>query len=175
MNILKTFEKTIILIASLITIIASSIVIYDFTKNKNPQLQITKIYSIKKTKEEDKNLYEVRFRIQNIGSNSILNFTQYQNMLHDKLKVEISNIKDFKSTSFISNFEIDDIDFTKKGIDIKFNQWMQNDYLDIICEFEPIDKNKPADMYIDKYQLLNGEVKYSLDLYDDTPIIIIKK
>ena len=149
---------------------------YDsFIKNKNPQLQITQIYAMKKSDTNNSNLYEVRYRIQNIGTQSILSQTNHQNLLDDKLEIKITNIKDFSRATFITNFKYEDIDFIYDGISIKFKQWMKNDYLDIIYLYEPIDKNKSVDIFIDKYQLINGEIKYNLKLYDDTPIIFIKE
>jgi hypothetical protein len=157
---------------SFIAICFSIYISYDsFIKNKNAKLQITKIYSQKVSD----NIYKTRFRIQNIGDKPILNETNQGNLIEKTLKVKIHNIKDFVGLALFSNFEVEVVrDNIEKVIELKFNQWINGDYLDLEYEYEPINSKNILNVTIDKHQIVNAEINYSNELPDNIPIPIIR-
>ncbi len=169
---MKLYLKYLYHILSFVGLCFSIYIGYDLIFiNKNPTLQVTKIYSKKLPNDN----YETYFRIQNIGAKTILNIPSNKDLIGKILKIELNNIKNFSGMFLTGNFPVEDTSNRENVIEIEFKQWMVNDYIDIIYKYKPIEENHSMGIYIDKYQLVNGEINYSLEIDDDIPIFSINK
>jgi hypothetical protein len=157
-----------------IAIIAILIALYtvyrdDFV-NKNPILDV-KTFPIYKYKVLT-NKYQVRFKLKNIGENSIIGTGNKKNLLDHHLTIYLQNVKGFELKEA---FHIFPLDYSQKSFNklaLTFKQWMPYDFVEFIFDVELEDETQPFKIFVSKHQIKDGKISYSNGKIDEISFYI---
>ena len=166
-----TLAKYLYHILALIGICFTIYTGYDsFFKNKNLTLDVKTILVNKyETPKNSKltNVYQVRFKIKNIGEKTIVGQGNNKDLLDDNLTLYFAKISGFNLKEAYHIFPLDYSSSSNNELQVSFKQWMPHDFVEFVFDIKLKDEHKPFNIYISKHQIKNGQITYSKGSMDD--------
>lgn len=108
------------------------------------------------------NLWKIRLSIKNIGGKTLVGEGQNKDIIGDCLELNISNnFKIFNIEQRQSNFPLEISRTNRSAYQLKFKQWRQNEFVELIAFVENDNRDSLSKFTIDDRTIIDGTIRES--------------